>query len=85
MELTEPESLRANERMLNTLIVEALEPYLADDFVYESQMVLMAVGQLTVDTSNALGACREAAAKTKKEQHCILAVRRRDSLTFAFL
>ena len=38
----EREALRAYARMLNTLSVEALEPYLADDFVYESQMVLMA-------------------------------------------
>jgi len=36
--------------------------------------VLMAAGKLTVDNSTALGACREAAAKTKKEQHCTLVV-----------
>jgi hypothetical protein len=36
----EREALRAYARMLNTLSVEALEPYLADDFVYESQKVL---------------------------------------------
>jgi hypothetical protein len=36
--------------------------------------VLMAAGKLTVDNSTALDACREAAAKTKKEQHCVLVV-----------
>jgi Family of unknown function (DUF6118) len=36
--------------------------------------VLMAAGKLTVDNSTALGVCREAAAKTKKEQHCTLVV-----------
>jgi hypothetical protein len=36
--------------------------------------VLMAAGKLTVDNSTALGACRDAAAKTKKEQHCTLVV-----------
>ncbi len=36
--------------------------------------VLMAAGKLTVDNSTALGACREAAAKTKKEQRCIFVV-----------
>lgn len=40
MELTEEGALRAYARMLNTLSVEHLEPILADDFVYESQMVL---------------------------------------------
>jgi len=34
------EALRAYARMLNTGDVPAFEPYLADDFVYESQMVL---------------------------------------------
>ena len=36
--------------------------------------VLMATAKLTVDNATALGACREAAAKTKKEQHCIFVV-----------
>jgi Family of unknown function (DUF6118) len=36
--------------------------------------VLMAGGKLTADNSAALGACREAAAKTKKEQRCGIVV-----------
>jgi hypothetical protein len=32
--------------------------------------VLMGAGKLTADNSAALRACREAAAKAKKEQHC---------------
>jgi len=36
----------------------------------EAWKVLMAAGRLTADNSAALGACREAAAKAKKEQHC---------------
>jgi len=36
--------------------------------------VLMAAVNLTVDNSTALAACREAAAKAKKEQHCTLVV-----------
>ena len=43
MELTELDALRAYARVLNTLSTEALgalEPLLAEDFVYESQSVL---------------------------------------------
>jgi hypothetical protein len=36
--------------------------------------VRMAAGKLTADNSGALGTCREAAAKTKKEQHCVVVV-----------
>jgi Family of unknown function (DUF6118) len=40
----------------------------------EAWNVLMAAGRLTADNSAALGACRDAAAKTKKEQHCGIVV-----------
>jgi len=40
----------------------------------EAWNVLMAAGKLTADNSAALAACREAAAKTKKEQRCTLVV-----------
>jgi hypothetical protein len=36
--------------------------------------VLMAAAKLTVDNSTALGACRDAAVRAKKEQHCSLVV-----------
>jgi uncharacterized protein DUF6118 len=36
--------------------------------------VLMAAGKLTADNSAALGACRDAAAKAKKEQRCSIVV-----------
>jgi hypothetical protein len=36
--------------------------------------VLMAAGQSPVDNSIALNTCREAAARTKKEQRCVLVV-----------
>lgn len=39
-ELTEADGLRAYAAMLNTLDLSRLESMLADDFVYESQMVL---------------------------------------------
>ena len=38
---TDIAGLRAYAAMLNTLDVSKLEPFLADDFVYESQMVLV--------------------------------------------
>jgi hypothetical protein len=34
----------------------------------------MAAGKLTADNSAALGACRDAAAKTKREPHCGIVV-----------
>jgi hypothetical protein len=40
----------------------------------EAWNLLMAAGKLTADNSGALGTCREAAAKTKKEQHCVVVV-----------
>jgi|GEM_PF-588818 len=40
MELSERKALQAYASMVNTLRVEELEQYLAEDFVYESQMVL---------------------------------------------
>lgn len=40
----------------------------------EAWNVLMAAGKLTTDNSTALGACREVAAKTKKEQRCVIIV-----------
>jgi hypothetical protein len=40
----------------------------------EAWNVLMAAGKLTADNSAALGACRDAAAKTKKEQRCSVLV-----------
>ncbi len=40
----------------------------------EAWNILMAAENLTVDNSAALGACRDAAAKTKKEQHCTIVV-----------
>jgi Family of unknown function (DUF6118) len=40
----------------------------------EAWNVLMAAGRLTADNSAALGACRDAAAKSKKEQHCGIVV-----------
>ncbi len=36
----------------------------------EAWNVLMAAGRLTADNSAALAVCREAAVKSKKEQHC---------------
>ena len=39
MELTEDIALRAYAKMMNTLSTEPLEAILADDFIYESQMV----------------------------------------------
>ena len=39
MQLTEAAALRAYARMMNTLNIEALEPILSDDLVYESQTV----------------------------------------------
>jgi len=43
VELTEVVALRAHAKMMNTLTVEPLELLLADDFVYESQMVFQAL------------------------------------------
>jgi Family of unknown function (DUF6118) len=40
----------------------------------EAWNVLMAAGRLTADNSAMLGACRDAAAKTKKDQHCGIVV-----------
>ena len=40
MELTKVEALRAYARMMNRLDVGCIEPYLADDFCFASQMVL---------------------------------------------
>jgi hypothetical protein len=40
----------------------------------EAWSVLMAAGKLTADNSAALAACRDAAAKSKKEQHCGIVV-----------
>jgi hypothetical protein len=40
----------------------------------EAWDVLMAAGKLTTNNSAALAACRELAAKTKKEQHCSVIV-----------
>ena len=40
----------------------------------EAWDVLMAAGKLTADNSAALGACRDAAAKSKREQRCVLIV-----------
>ncbi len=40
----------------------------------EAWNVLMAAGRLTADNSSALGACRDAVAKMKKEQHCTVVV-----------
>ncbi|MGC2031357.1 MAG: DUF6118 family protein [Steroidobacteraceae bacterium] len=40
----------------------------------EAWNVLMAAGKLTAENSAALGACRDVAAKTKKEQHCSIVV-----------
>jgi hypothetical protein len=40
----------------------------------EAWNVLMAAGRLATDNSEALGACRNAAAKSKKEQHCGIVV-----------
>ncbi len=39
MQLTKEDALRAYARMMNTLDVSHLEPLLADDFHYASQMV----------------------------------------------
>lgn len=39
MPLTEEAALRTYAKMMNTLNAECLEPLLADDFIYESQMV----------------------------------------------
>lgn len=43
MSLTEEAALRAYAKMLNTLNADCLEPLLADDFIYESQMVFQAL------------------------------------------
>ena len=43
MELTRYEALHAYARMLNTSNADILEPLLAEDFVYESQMVFSAL------------------------------------------
>ena len=43
MELTEVVALRAYAKMMNTLSAEPLEPLLADDFAYESQVVFEAL------------------------------------------
>ena len=43
MSLTELDALVAYAKMMNTLRVEHLEPLLADDFHYESQMVFSAI------------------------------------------
>ena len=43
MELTEVVALRAYAKMMNTLSAAPLEPLLADDFTYESQMVFQAL------------------------------------------
>jgi len=43
MLLTEEAALRAYARMLNTLDVGYLEPLLAEDFTYESQMVVQPI------------------------------------------
>lgn len=43
MDLTQYESLRAYAKMLNTLDADVLEPWLAEDFVYESQTVFSAL------------------------------------------
>ncbi len=43
MPLTEDTALRAYAKMINTLSINALEPLLADDFTYESQMVFGAL------------------------------------------
>jgi hypothetical protein len=40
----------------------------------EAWNVLMAAGKLTADNAALVGACRDAAAKTKKEQHCSIVV-----------
>lgn len=40
----------------------------------EAWNVLMAAGKLTADNAATLGACRDTAAKSKKEQHCVLIV-----------
>jgi hypothetical protein len=40
----------------------------------EAWNVLMAAGKLTADNAATLGACRDTAAKTKKEQHCGIVV-----------
>lgn len=43
MGLTEYDALRAYAKALNTLDIEPLEGLLADDFTYDSQMVLQAL------------------------------------------
>lgn len=43
MMLTSTDALRAYAKMMNTLSVDALEPILADNFVYESQAVFSAL------------------------------------------
>lgn len=43
MKLTEEIALRAYAKMMNTLHVEALEPLLSEDFIYESQAVFQAI------------------------------------------
>ena len=40
----------------------------------EAWRVLMGTGKLSTNNSEALGACRDAAAKTKKEQPCTIVV-----------
>ena len=43
MGLSEQDALRAYAAMMNTLNADVLEPFLAEDFVYESQSVLSAL------------------------------------------
>ena len=43
MELTKAEALRAYAKMMNTFNVSQIEPLLAEDFTYESQMVFSAL------------------------------------------
>ena len=43
MKLTQTEALRAYAKMMNTLNVSPLEPLLAENFTYESQMVFSAL------------------------------------------
>jgi hypothetical protein len=40
----------------------------------EAWKVLMAAEKLTADNAAVVGACRDAAAKAKKEQHCSIVV-----------
>jgi len=43
MELTQTEALRAYAKMMNTLDAGLFEPLLADNFIYESQLVFSAL------------------------------------------